>query len=146
MPSYAWTCFVCEKVSPADTEACVHCGFSACASGRDIAAARQSTRPEPPRSPIVPSVSAPAKTAPPLNGAHGLLFLSFGALCLAGAFVALSTGHWPAFMPPQLDLFAVPLALLSERLGAVVGGLIAGVVGLSCVVLAVAVFRKSNGT
>jgi hypothetical protein len=33
-------------------------------------------------------------------------------------------------MPPQLDLVAVPLSWLSEKLGAWVGGAVAGIVGV----------------
>jgi hypothetical protein len=62
-----------------------------------------------------------------------LLTVAFGTLCLFGAYKSFTGGHWPAFMPPQLDLFAVPLSWLSERLGAYVGGALAGVVGLVCV-------------
>ena len=58
-----------------------------------------------------------------------LILVGFGVLCLVGAVQSFSTGHWSAFMPPQLDLLAVPLSWLSEKLGAWVGGTVAALIG-----------------
>ncbi|WP_284620790.1 hypothetical protein [Aquabacterium humicola] len=63
-----------------------------------------------------------------------MLLIVFGFLCLFGAYKAFTGGHWPGFMPPKLDLFAVPLSWISERLGAYVGGTIATGVGVVCVI------------
>lgn len=72
-----------------------------------------------------------SKEEPSIIGA--LLMVGFGMFCLFGAYQSLTGGHWPAYMPPQLDLFAVPLSWLSEKLGAYVGGILAGLVGLGLV-------------
>lgn len=77
-----------------------------------------------------PSIQ-PAKEEPSAIGA--LLMVGLGMLCLYGAYQSFAGGHWPAYMPPQLDLFAVPLSWLSEKLGAYVGGTLAGLVGLGCI-------------
>jgi hypothetical protein len=59
-----------------------------------------------------------------------VLLILFGLLCLVGACLSFANSHWPSFMPPQLDLVAVPLGWLSEKLGAWVGGSVAAVVGV----------------
>lgn len=50
-------------------------------------------------------------------------------------------------VPPQLDLIALPLGVLSERFGALAGGVIAGTIGLGCVALAIGGLHalQSNG-
>jgi len=83
----------------------------------------------------------------PVGGA--LVLLAFGAWLLLGAYVALTGGQWPPFMPPQFDLLAVPLTFISRLLGAVVGGLLAGIVGLLCVAAAIGLLLrapKSHGS
>ena len=85
-----------------------------------------------------------ASTSHPIGGA--VLLFVFGAWLLLGAYVSLSGGQWPPFMPPQLDLFAVPLTFISRVLGAVVGGLLAGVVGLLCIAAAIRLLLKPQGS
>jgi hypothetical protein len=78
--------------------------------------------------------AAPSTNANEPSALIALLMVGFGVLCLIGAYKSFTDGHWPAFMPPQLDLLAVPLSWLSERLGAYVGGAIAALVGVVCVI------------
>jgi hypothetical protein len=61
-----------------------------------------------------------------------LVCLVFGAVCLFGGVASLTTGKWPAFMPPQLDIIAIPLAVVSDRLASIVGGVLAILVGVLC--------------
>jgi hypothetical protein len=131
MPSYAWVCFACQKSNASGTEVCVQCGMSANATGRQIAAATanrvaSSTPATGSAEPL--THGQPGSKQPPLFAAP-LLFL-FGVLCLVGAVMSFTNSRWPAFMPPQLDMVAVPLSWLSEKLGAWVGGAVATLVGV----------------
>ena len=132
MPAYTWVCFVCEQSNPSVTEVCQHCGANAQATGQQIEAARRS-RAQPaaplPSTSVTPAGPSVAASHKPSTLAS-LFCVAFGALCLFGAYQSFSNGHWPAYLPPQLDLFAVPFSLLSEKLGAYVGGVVAVLVGL----------------
>jgi hypothetical protein len=59
----------------------------------------------------------------------GLVVLALCPVCLYGGLVAIWQGHWPGFMPPQLDGFAALLGFVSPRLAAVVVGLFAVLLG-----------------
>jgi hypothetical protein len=37
----------------------------------------------------------------------GPLFLGFGIAFFTGAYVAVVSGEWPNFLPPQIDLFGL---------------------------------------
>jgi len=135
MLNYAWVCFACQGSNGAGTEVCQHCGFTARATARNIELAQNGRANQAPPSPAQPVLEAVASSARPTAPAPlvALLLVAFGVLCLVGAYQSFLHGRWPAFMPPQLDLFAVPLSWLSEKLGAWVGGAIAGFVGVFCV-------------
>jgi hypothetical protein len=153
MPSYAWTCYACQSSNPAGTEKCVACGFSASASSAEIAEARRKLATSQPTEPSNESTNEapvslrhevqpeekPSEPKQP-NGVHALLLFLFGIVCLVGSYQSFSSGHWPVFMPPQLDLFAVPFTWLSEQVGAVVGGALACLVGLASVVASLGIF------
>jgi hypothetical protein len=55
--------------------------------------------------------------------------LAFCVVCIYGGLVAVGQGHWPAFMPPQLDALAALLGFISPRLAAVVIGSVAVLLG-----------------
>ena len=136
MPNYAWVCFACEHVNAAGTETCEHCGFGAQATGKDIEAARRSraeTELTGAPSARLESRKTPTPDEKEPSAFMSLLLIPFGLLCLFGAYQSFTGGHWPAFLPPQLDLIAVPLSWLSEKLGAYVGGGLAAMLGLFCV-------------
>jgi hypothetical protein len=103
--------------------------------GRQITAARtprvRSTSETQASSTVEPSAQAhsPQPTPEPSALAAVVLFV-VGVVCLVGAVLSFSNARWPAFMLPQLDLVAVPLSWLSEKLGAWVGGALAAVVGV----------------
>ena len=63
------------------------------------------------------------------SSARRILLILLGLWLLFGAFVSLSGGRWPAFMPSQLDLLVIPLTWLSRVLGVAVGGILAGALG-----------------
>ena len=134
MPNYAWTCFACDSANPAGSEICGRCGFAAQADGRDIVAARKrfagvaSDTPAP--QPHAKANASPEEPRPFV----ALIVIASGVVCLFGAVQSFVTGKWPAYMPPQLDVFALPLSMLSERLGAAVGGVLSAIVGIFCVV------------
>ena len=71
-----------------------------------------------------------------------LISLAFGVLCFCGAYVSFANGKWPAFMPPQLDAVAFLFSLLSETLGAYVGGVVALLIGLLSIAFGIWIFCK----
>jgi hypothetical protein len=135
MPSYSWVCFSCEGSNEPGTEICRHCGFGATATTREITAHRGVLLGGQPSEAPVPApqgASVESKSSEP-SALIALLLFAVGVLCLVGSYQSFANGRWPVFMPPQLDLLAVPLGWLSERLGAWVGGLFAAVIGVFCV-------------
>lgn len=77
-------------------------------------------------------------------GLGGALFgCAFGAYLFYGAYCAFSGARWPAFMPPQLDVVALTLSLISEATSAYVAGACAGVLGAA--VLAAVLFLIIRG-
>ena len=135
MPRYPWTCFACEHANAPNTESCARCGLGSSASVSQINKAREllavGADTATPRS-LQTSEPVPVQRTP--SALVALIVAGFGVLCLYGAYQSITLGKWPAYMPPQLDLLAVPLGWLSERLGAYVGGALAGAIGLLCVV------------
>lgn len=148
MQSYAWTCFACQRGNAAGTERCAHCNFPTSASTAEIEAAQaritpvQATTPQP--APIAPPPFPESQSRSEPSALVALLMVAFGVFCLFGSYKSFTGGHWPAFMPPQLDLIAVPLSWLSERLGAFVGGALSALVGLVCIVGGVASAKRRN--
>ena len=159
MPSYPWTCYACQSSSPASTEICAACGFPVAASSVQIAQTRRkiaaiqspkqtierSKEPAAIKPHSIKAVEDSSKSTQP-HAAHALLIFAFGVVCLVGAYQSFASGHWPVFMPPQLDLFAVPFTWLSERIGSVVGGVLAGLVGVTSVVASVGIFSSPSAT
>lgn len=86
---------------------------------------------------------SPQKTKP-VGAGTVILCLLGAAWFLIGAVVALNSGKWPVFMPPQLDLIAVPISMLSEKWGAYVGGSVAALLGLALIALGIFVGRKGS--
>lgn len=135
MPSYEWTCHGCKQSNVTNTDVCLHCGLSALASGRDIQRARV-------KYVNLSSLSQgntyceqwkPSPAAKP-NFGVALLGIGFGIFCLYGAYVSISSGRWPYYMPMQLDVFAGLASFFSERTSAIVGGIVAGIVGTLCTI------------
>lgn len=140
MTGYTWICFSCQRPNPAGREECVHCGAAACQSGRQIAEA-QGVRSHDAK--VQANQSSPPPSPSPGTGEvglfSGLAMLAFCVVCIYGGLVAMWGGHWPAFMPPQLDGLAALLSFASPELAAVIVGLLAvllGVGGLAAVLLA----------
>jgi hypothetical protein len=73
-----------------------------------------------------------------------VLTFAVGVLCVVGGWSSLAGGKWPIYMPPQLDVIALPLSWASERLGAYVGGAIALAVGAACVIGAAFAVRSEK--
>ena len=122
MPNYDWVCFRCDKINPSQTEACVHCGFSASATGRSILA-------------NAAAPMRPAKTPPPAQppGLIKLVLLAVSGLALmVGGAISAMSGHWSAYMPPQLDWLEMLSGMVSERFAAVVVGVMVAILGLVC--------------
>ena len=155
MPTYAWRCLVCDSSNSSTDERCISCAFPASAPGQAILEARAAAIAERARRQVaeatagqgpepdalnseVSAITTPTDVQPPTSGLS-LLILFSGIVCLIGGVSSIAAGHWPGYLPPFLDLIAVPLSLLSETLGAVVGGLLAitlGVLFIGLLVLA----------
>lgn len=71
---------------------------------------------------------------------RAVLFLLFGLFWLLGALVSLSTGSLPDWMPPQIDVIAVPISWVSSKVGPRTGPALAFFVGIFFVSLAIAGF------
>ena len=125
-PSYNWVCQVCEAPNAAGAATCAKCGFPATAKGKAIAAARSGLHPQ------VQTRTDPEtkQKRSPLTPWQRFVVAVFGFWLAAGGFVSLTRGHWPNWMPPYLDVIAVPISFLSAGLGAVIGGFVSGALGL----------------
>ena len=62
----------------------------------------------------------------PLTAGWALLVIAFGVYLLIGAYVVVTSGRWPIFMPPVFDFFGL-------FLGSWVGGAVLLVAGAYCV-------------
>ena len=71
---------------------------------------------------------------------QAVAFLLFGIFWLLGALVSLSTGSRPDWMPPQVEIIAVPISWVSSKVGSRVGEALAFFVGIFFVSLAIARF------
>lgn len=58
-----------------------------------------------------------------------LFFIAFGIYLLAGAYSAASSGEWPIFMPPQIDLFGLLFRIFGKPWGGYVGALFLALLG-----------------
>jgi AraC-like DNA-binding protein len=67
-------------------------------------------------------------------------FLSFGIVGLMAALAFLSTGSRPDWIPPQVDIIAVPISWVSSKVDSRVGAALAFFVGIAFVSLAIARF------
>ena len=132
MPKYQWTCHKCGLSNTAQSDVCAHCGFRAFASGEDIRMARNAQGVRAGSKPAESGENWAAK--PEKEPGFGIAFLSvgFGMFCLYGTFISISSGHWPAYMPLQLDIFAELGSIFSEQVSAVMGGIVAGFIGTIC--------------
>jgi len=76
--------------------------------------------------------SVPSHREPPaepgLFGAIAILF--FSLVCMYGGLVAIWSGRWPGFMPPQLDGIELLLGLVSDRFAAIFVGVLATLIGV----------------
>lgn len=146
MPSYDWSCHLCNSANTANSDRCKACDFPAVASGADIAKARKRLAANHGKEPapelqhdLLEGLQNKATSArePEAKQSHETLALwglLLGIVCLAGGYQSLTSGHWPIYMPPQLDFFALPLTWLSEEAGAIVGGILACLVGVLCLI------------
>ena len=67
--------------------------------------------------------------------------LLFGAYLLVGAVVTYTSGKWPIFLPPQLDLVGLLLGAFGP-IGVYVSATIVLLIGLLCLWVAIAVIRR----
>lgn len=129
MTSYAWVCFSCQQSSPAGTDVCVHCGAVSEQTGASIAASQlssNSTTQHKDQNSVPSQREQPRE--PGLFGAIAILV--FSLVCIYGGLVAIWSGRWPGFMPPQLDGIELLLGLVSNRLAATVVGVLATLIGV----------------
>jgi Helix-turn-helix domain len=73
---------------------------------------------------------------------QAVVFLLFGIFWLLGALISLSTGSRPDWVPPQVDIIAVPISWVSAKVGSSVGAALAFSVGIVFVSLAIAGLRS----
>jgi hypothetical protein len=157
MPSYSWTCHVCDHENQPNMEYCTSCGFPAVASGAEIEsarAARLSAAPpqeaESERSPTSPSAGTSFESSRGKEDAsapsvgQSLFVVSFGLYLLLGAYFAWRDAKWPIFMPPQLDLIGLLLGAFVSPLGAYLGASFLALLGGACVVVPLLPRRKTD--
>ena len=81
----------------------------------------------------------PPLTSRPGGGALGCI--AFGLYLMAGASLAF-TGHWPGFLPPQMDGIALLFSWLPEPNGTYVAGAVTGLLGVGCVAFGIALWTS----
>jgi AraC-like DNA-binding protein len=69
---------------------------------------------------------------------QAVAFLLFGVFWLFGAFVFISTGRGPDWMPPQVDVIAAPVSWVASKVGSRLGAALGFSVGAFFVSLAIA--------
>jgi hypothetical protein len=72
------------------------------------------------------------------------LFLAFGVLFIAGAYVAASRGEWPIFLPPQVDLFRFVFGFFGQPVGGYLAAIFLFALGVGSAWLGVAALRLRN--
>jgi hypothetical protein len=115
MTPYAWRCSVCDGSNPAGSNACVVCGHPARSSGTAILKAREhlaSSKESVGK--LVASAKSPSST--PHLEVRGVLAV-LGVLLFAIGLASLAHGHWPGFLPPQLDALEAVASFIAQRLG-----------------------------
>lgn len=158
MPSYSWTCGVCDHGNPPNIESCESCGFPAHASGAEIERARAARLPltvggEPNTESQAPSGPPEAFVEPPqaqttsrgLSSSQSFFLFCFGVYLLFGAYVTWRDAKWPIFMPPQLDIIGLLLGAFGNPVGAYLGAAFLALLGLACVAVLFLPRRNSDG-
>ncbi|MBX3646148.1 MAG: hypothetical protein KF766_00555 [Rhodocyclaceae bacterium] len=156
MPSYSWTCRVCDHENNPNTESCDSCGFPALASGAEIEIAKAARfPPSPSPEPIAEASAIPVESqtseqtqereaSPGLSIGHASFIVFFGFYLLLGAFSAWYNAKWPIFMPPQLDIIGLLLGAFGSPIGAYLGAAVLAVLGVVLVVAPFFLPRKTD--
>jgi hypothetical protein len=74
-----------------------------------------------------------------------LLLFGFGLYLIICGVQSIAQGHWSIFMPLQLAAIGGLLSMISEHLGAYLGGAITIALGIACAGLGVAALVKRDG-
>lgn len=64
-------------------------------------------------------------------------FAGLGGYLLIGAYFVWTTKHWPAFMPPQLDILGMLFNLAGDDVGVFLNILLLSILGFILLLLAV---------
>jgi hypothetical protein len=130
---YAWRCSVCETSNAAGVDTCAECGIPATTTGTAILEARRKRTAS--RQPGSRQYSDRPEPGALAGEGLGPVLATVGVFLIALGLVSLAHGHWPGFLPPQLDA----LEALSSAVVAQIGVLPAFALGLVSGVLLVAV-------
>lgn len=136
MPTYLWSCHLCNATNHPNTEACSKCGFPAYANGKEIESARSETIAVDSKDLTVQEETSG------LSGGSRVFCVLFGLYLLVGAGFTVRDGKWFAGFPPQLD-FAY-FIFGGTIYGAYIEAFLAAVIGLFLILIALRK-EKSNG-
>ena len=132
-PHYTWTCHLCGASNSPNTNTCSRCHFAAVASAKDIAARKETLGPP-----------TPAK---PVTNRDLFLILAFGVYLIAGGTAAFTSGHWPIFLPPQLEVVGFVFNSLPKPFAGYISGvLLSGLGGILLVGVVAEVYKRKRET
>jgi hypothetical protein len=72
----------------------------------------------------------PHSSAKPLSGLVALGVFGFGCYLLLGAYFAWVDTRWPSFLPPQFDILGLLFRMFGEEVGARIGAVFLGLLGV----------------
>lgn len=108
MPSYSWSCLVCDASNLAGSEVCASCGCAASVSGKEIAARKAALHGE-------PTAHLPARTVPTGHsfGTWALVVL-FAVGALQGFWYLIAGVPVPANAPTAAQEYVANTGLLEK--------------------------------
>ncbi len=149
-----WICHSCRILNDAGVSSCTQCGCLSRLSSQDFGlrsfrqintsfpgAATQSEAEAKSVTSTTENVNADAATKSGADAVGPGLF-AFGLYLLAGAYVSISNGKWPWFMPPQLDFVAAIGEIWGTVSAAYIAGTVTGLLGVLFITLAVWCWRS----